>query len=117
MTEDLDRARLDQMAEDLGGPEVVAEVISIFLEEAPRHLDALEGALAEGDADALRSAAHTLKSSSAQLGAMRVSELARKLEASGDAGKVAEAADDVGAARGAFEAAKRELEAVREEIT
>ena len=47
------------------------ELVDAYLAEAPAHLDAIEAAVAAGDAAALVRPAHTLKSSSATLGAMR----------------------------------------------
>jgi len=56
------------------------ELVRIYLEETPRRVLQLRDAAAEGDADAIVACAHTLKSSSANLGATGLSELARRLE-------------------------------------
>lgn len=55
-------------------------LIDVFLEDTPRLLKRLESAAAETDWDGLRDAAHSLKSSSANLGAMLLSAAARRIE-------------------------------------
>ncbi len=59
---------------------VVAEIIDCYLEDAPKLISAIAQAVAQGDATQLRHASHTLKSSSATLGAMTLSDLCKKLE-------------------------------------
>ncbi|HLO48058.1 MAG TPA: response regulator [Kamptonema sp.] len=61
-------------------PEFVTDLIKIFMTDAPLHLDNIKVAIAAGDADNLKVASHTLKSSSANLGAMQLSELCKELE-------------------------------------
>lgn len=116
MTGEVDVERLRDLGESLGGSDVLVDLIGIYLEEAPKQLDRMEAAIAEGDADALGLAAHTLKGSSAQLGVPRLSELCRDLEAMGDAGEVAGAEGKVRKAREAFERARSRLEELRDEI-
>ena len=53
---------------------------TVYLEDAPRLIAQLERAAVSGDPIALRVAAHTLKSSSANVGATTLSEAARDLE-------------------------------------
>ncbi|WP_246109231.1 hybrid sensor histidine kinase/response regulator [Vulcaniibacterium gelatinicum] len=57
-----------------------ARIVRVFLEDAPRLLAALERAAAGPDFEALREAAHSLKSSSANLGAMALSAAAKRVE-------------------------------------
>ena len=65
---------------DLGGPELLAELIELFLEDAPQRMTSLEMALHRSDAKGVRDAAHALKSSSANLGALLLSGVCRDLE-------------------------------------
>ncbi|MDQ3493943.1 MAG: ATP-binding protein [Pseudomonadota bacterium] len=58
----------------------VDHLIDVFLEDTPRILAALESAAIGPDYDALRDAAHSLKSSSANLGAMSLSAASRRVE-------------------------------------
>lgn len=59
-------------------------LLSIFLEETPHLLQRIESAIGQDDDQNLRFAAHTLKSSSAGMGATQLSELCRQLEAIGN---------------------------------
>ena len=55
-------------------------LIKLFLEDAPRHIQALDAASASNDVAAMVAPAHTLKSSSANLGAMALSAVAKRIE-------------------------------------
>jgi HPt (histidine-containing phosphotransfer) domain-containing protein len=79
--------------------EFLADLISTYIAEGTDHLDAMVAALAGGDAGALVRPAHTLKSSSASVGAMRLSEVARGIEVAARDGHDIDLADDVAAAR------------------
>ncbi|HET6599813.1 MAG TPA: ATP-binding protein [Burkholderiaceae bacterium] len=74
----IDRAVLDELRSMLGGE--VDHLIDVFLEDAPRQIAALESAASGPDYNALRDAAHSLKSSSANLGAMSLSAAAKRVE-------------------------------------
>lgn len=65
---------------ELGGEDFVAEMIDLFLDFAPSKLDEAKRALTEGQADALRRAAHSLKAAAANLGAELVRDLAGRIE-------------------------------------
>ena len=56
------------------------DLIEAFLTDSGAQLDAIEAALRAEDAEALVRPAHTLKSSSATVGAMELSAVARTLE-------------------------------------
>ena len=74
----LDDSVLDELREVLGGE--VDKIIAVYLEDSPRLIAQLERAAVGGDPIALRVAAHTLKSSSANVGARTLSDAARELE-------------------------------------
>ena len=74
----LDDSVLDELGEVLGGE--VDKIIAVYLEDSPRLIAQLERAAVGGDPIALRVAAHTLKSSSANVGARTLSDAARELE-------------------------------------
>lgn len=59
----------------------LAEVIHCYLDDAPRHLQAIQAAIGQKDRAALRYAAHSLKSSSAMTGAIALGSLCVRLEA------------------------------------
>ena len=65
---------------------ILTEIIDNYLEDAPQLLQQIREALAQADSDALRIAAHTLRSSSANLGAIVLAQLCKELEALGQEG-------------------------------
>lgn len=69
---------LDELREVLG--DEVDKIVQVYLEDAPRLIAQLERAAVGNDPIALRVAAHTLKSSSANVGARTLSDAARDLE-------------------------------------
>lgn len=78
-----DEATLRRLHEDLGAEEdVTRDIVQTFLQSAGDLLREAREGLAKGDAHVVQRVAHTLKSSAGTLGAMRLSELARDLEAS-----------------------------------
>ena len=78
----IDRATFAQLQETAGA-EFVAELVTTFLEEAPRMLAELRSAQAAASAERFRRAAHSLKSNSNTFGALRLGEMARELELGG----------------------------------
>ena len=86
----LDGNALDQIRtlQQKGAPDLVGEVIQLYLTDAPRLKEAMEAAGLRGDGDGLRKAAHTLKSSSANIGALGLADLCRELERIGRQGKL-----------------------------
>ena len=69
-----------QNLRDLGGVEFLAEVVDVFLTDAPALITSLRTSLERQDTDELRRAAHTLKSNGATLGAAAFAELCRTVE-------------------------------------
>jgi HPt (histidine-containing phosphotransfer) domain-containing protein len=63
-----------------GRPDLLAELIAIYLRDTPPRLSALHEALARADAEAVRREAHGLKGSSGQIGAVQVARLCADLE-------------------------------------
>ena len=59
------------LSED-GDPELLVDLIGMFLEDAPQKLDAIEKALTTRDYDGVERAAHSLKGSAGNLGASLV---------------------------------------------
>lgn len=72
--------KLQQLGEATGR-DIFGKVARIYVGETPTLLDAARTSLSTGDRDGLMRAAHTLKASSANLGAVHVAELAAELEA------------------------------------
>ena len=68
---------------ELGGddePDLVIELIGLFLQDAPLRMKEIESSLQSGDIALLERAAHTLKSSSANIGAARLSASCKSME-------------------------------------
>jgi CheY-like chemotaxis protein len=79
-----------------GDRDLAVIVVEAFLEESPGLLTDIGAAIARGDADGLRAAAHRLKGTAGHL-SDEVRALAAKLEAAGRGGTVAGASDDLAA--------------------
>ena len=72
---------------------MLGKIIDVYLRISPDLLKALQEAVAVGDADSMHRAAHSLKSSSATLGALTLAEQCKQLEAMGRTGDVENASD------------------------
>jgi HPt (histidine-containing phosphotransfer) domain-containing protein len=79
----VDMAMLNDLAaaQVAGEPDIIVELIDLFLADALRRMIDMQAAIAATDALALRRAAHALKGSSANLGARQMSALCAELEA------------------------------------
>ncbi|MEO7007563.1 MAG: Hpt domain-containing protein [Caldimonas sp.] len=92
------------------GVDFVAELVDTFLEEAPIMLVELKRALAAGQAEPFRRAAHSLKSNANTFGALALGTNARDLELGGlDAGNAPGAVDRLDQEYGRAAAALSEL--------
>jgi PAS domain S-box-containing protein len=112
----VDAAALEQLRA-LGGPAFLGEVTATFLATAPALVGTLRSARAEGDADELRRAAHTLKSNARTFGAMRLAEHCQQLEAVAAAGTLDAAAELVPLIEAEYERVATVLEARGREAT
>ncbi len=85
----LDQSVLDGFLQ-MAGPEMAAEILhellEAYTEDVPQRLVAIERAIAQSDPEALRQAAHALRSGSINLGAVQVGQLCRELEQMGKSG-------------------------------
>jgi signal transduction histidine kinase/CheY-like chemotaxis protein len=81
--------------EHLGGDEALLdEVVGIFVEEAPRQLDALRRAIEAADASAAAETAHSLKGQLGYFGVAGISASARRIEDLARAGDLPTAAQE-----------------------
>jgi HPt (histidine-containing phosphotransfer) domain-containing protein len=104
----VDPSILNQLRTSLTVP-IVDNLIDVFLADAPAKVRDLRKALGAADGDGIKRAAHDLKSTSAAIGALRLSELAMRLESLGGTSSIAAAAPIV-------DAAERELNQVAMEL-
>lgn len=84
----VDRDVLRRLEIDLGGPEVVKEMVASFMSDAVPLLTAMRAGAARGDARAVEDGAHVMKSVSAALGALRLAELCKDLEIRAREGRI-----------------------------
>jgi signal transduction histidine kinase/CheY-like chemotaxis protein len=84
----IDRGVLNGLREDLGNPDTLRQVVRTFLDRAPLALAALRDAAARRDQAALLAAAHSLKGTSATLGALALSAECAELEGLARAGRL-----------------------------
>ncbi len=82
----VDYQYLDQETRDLimdlmdNDTEMVVDLIDTHLDTMPALIDGLVSGVSQGDAHQVREAAHAMKSSNAQLGALQLSEICQILE-------------------------------------
>ena len=80
-----------------GEPDVLTEVLQLFLQEVPPRIDRLRIAYAAGNIEEVYRAAHSLKGSAGNIGAERLMGVCRKLDEMGRAGDLTDAAPLVAA--------------------
>jgi len=94
---------------------VLAKLIGVYLEDAVSMIGALKQALETGDIGALVETAHSLKSSSANLGASRLSAVCKELELGGKAGSTQDLASLVARVDAEFDSARSGLQMALEQ--
>jgi signal transduction histidine kinase/CheY-like chemotaxis protein/HPt (histidine-containing phosphotransfer) domain-containing protein len=110
----LDTGRLDELAEmGVSAVPLIERAIENFVGGAAESLDLLRRALSHGDVHLLRSTAHRLKGSAANLGAVRAAERAFDLEQLADGGDLDGAAPLVDELAGELRAASAALAGYR----
>jgi len=121
MTDDLPRldpGAMDRLLEMTGGDGAfIVDLVTTYLEDGVRLLGEMRAAAGavSGSAEAMVRPAHSLKSNSASVGALRLAEMARSLEAAARSGVVDDAVGRVAAAEAEFEAVASELRASGDE--
>jgi HPt (histidine-containing phosphotransfer) domain-containing protein len=108
----IDPAALGAFASELGGTaaEVVAEIVETYLQDTPELIRQMRDAVRAGDASALDRAAHTLKSSSATVGAVPLAARCRAIEEQARGGRVSDMGEAVLGVEAEFERVRQELE-------
>lgn len=100
---------------DLMGAEFVAELIDTYNVETQGLIEQLSQALSNGEAASFGRHAHSIKSSSASLGALAFSQLARELEMMGKANDLSGAAQKLERLSSDFRLVKQSLEVLKNE--
>lgn len=80
----IDATVLDQIrAIEPPGEDLVGTVIRVFIDESKRLGKCIEDAIADRNCEAVRKYAHSLKSCSGNVGALKVAALSQEMEAAG----------------------------------
>ena len=98
-------ASLREMEEE-GEPGLISELVEMFLDDVEPRLETLRQAVDRGEAERLGRTAHTIKGSSGNIGAWRVSEISDRLQDAGESGDLSGATRDL-------EELEREFDRVR----
>lgn len=109
----LDPGAVDRLLR-IGGQDFLIEMIDLFLEHAPRRLEAARAAYGESDFQTLYRAAHSLKSTAGNLGARPLQAVAERVEglaAAEDGEEIPPLLDDM---ERRYEQVRAELQAERE---
>ena len=104
----LDRIRALQRK---GSSNILEKAIHHYVSYTPKLLAALSEASAQGDASALQKAAHSLKSSSANLGAVKLVALCKEIEMKAHANTIEKAQSQVAKMHAEYERVRVALEA------
>ncbi len=106
----LDAVVISDLLDTMGGE--FGDLVRVYLEDAPQRLRELEAAAQTSDAAAQVSPAHTLKSSSANIGATGLSDLAKGIEHAARAGIATTPAEIAAGMRPEYERVASELSAL-----
>lgn len=102
---------------ELGGeddPELLLELVDLFLGDAAERMQTLTAAWGGGDLETVARAAHALKSASANIGALCFSGACKEVELAAKAGEGERVADPVARCRDMFPEVQAALRALRE---
>jgi HPt (histidine-containing phosphotransfer) domain-containing protein len=107
----LDSGVLAGLRESVGGDGAfVADLVTTYLGDAATQLADIERAVEAGDANGLVRPAHTLKSASLTVGAIRLGERSRTLEQQARSGDVSGSPTELAAAREEWAATEQALQ-------
>ncbi len=107
--------RSEALERFMGEESAVREIAVVFLEDAPRQIEALQACFEKGDAESALRQAHSLKGAAANIGGEAMREAAWTIESRIRAGSLAEAASLMPQLKSAFEALAAEMR--REVVT
>jgi HPt (histidine-containing phosphotransfer) domain-containing protein len=106
----IDRAAFERLVEMTGGElDFVDDLVDTYLEDGAQQIELLRDAATRGTVADLVRPAHSMKSSSLNVGALRLGELARTLEEASRRGEVPHPAEWVERVASGFDDARREL--------
>lgn len=110
----IDRSVLESLLDSVGGDgEFLSELLATYFEDSPQLFTNMRESLSRGDAEEFRRAAHSLKSNSANFGAMNLSRKAKALEDMGNSNDLQEAGESLKDAEAEYAKVKSALEAIQ----
>lgn len=115
-TDPLDPAALGRLQE-WGGDKLLGQMIRLFLENAPGRMAQIRSGFSGGEISESEKGAHSLKSSAANVGALRVRDLAADIERLAGGGDSAGAKELLPALESAFGEAISALETVEKGLS
>ncbi|MGB5305088.1 MAG: response regulator [Gammaproteobacteria bacterium] len=113
----IDKRALDaiQALQRPGQPSILQKVVGLYLDKSPAILASLREAIGNNESSGVQSAAHSLKSSSANLGALELSELFKTMENMGRNHAIEGAAEILAEIEAKFELVVQELQSFYQE--
>ena len=104
MNIEIDESALDAIRalQRPGKPDILARIVNMYVEKSPELISAIEEGVAANDCDKVKMAAHTLKSSSAYVGASALAEVCSKIESKAVNGQLTETAEDISRVNSGF---------------
>lgn len=105
----IDLTTFNDLKETMGA-DFIGELIGTYNEETPKLITSLKEALSKKDFEGFRRAAHSIKSTSNSMGALRLGELAKELEFMGRDGNLSGAEGKVEILVTSFQDVKQNLE-------
>ncbi|MBK5109026.1 MAG: Hpt domain-containing protein [Anaerolineales bacterium] len=110
----IDRKVLDSLLEAVGGDgEFLTELLDTYFVDSPQQFATMHKALKDNNSEEFRRAAHSLKSNSANFGAIDLSERAKNLEDLGKEGQLEQAAVPLQEAESEYTRVKSALEMIQ----
>jgi HPt (histidine-containing phosphotransfer) domain-containing protein len=112
----IDRDVLNKLLEAVGGDgEFLTELLETYFKDSPQLFTSMHESLVRGDSEEFRRAAHSLKSNSANFGAVKLSQQAKALEDMGKANNLEEANISLADAEAEYSKVKSALEAIQKD--
>ncbi len=97
MNIEIDQSALDAIRslQRPGKPDILARIVNMYMEKSPELISAIHEGVAANDCDKVKMAAHTLKSSSAYVGASAMADACSRVEAKAAGNQLSEATGDI----------------------
>jgi two-component system, sensor histidine kinase and response regulator len=100
---DIDQVNEMRALDPDGGVSVLAEFVGMLETQGPERIATIQGALELGDLSGAAGAAHSFKGASANLGAIKLAAVCKRVEIAGKAGDDAEATAAAATLQDAFD--------------